>query len=75
MTLTPAHMRIPLLKPGERLEKVGPPGINKRCTIIADAVVPEYRLAEKERSCTGHWAKRWSAAYAAAEMALKGDQS
>lgn len=67
-----ATLCIPTMKPGERLV-LDAPSINTRCCIIADAVVPEYRLSGKERSCTGHWAKRWDAAYYGAEMALKGD--
>jgi hypothetical protein len=39
---------------------------------IADAIVPEYRLSGKSHSCSGQIGKRWSAAYSAAELALKG---
>lgn len=43
-----------------------------RCSKIADQVVPEYR-GGKPRSCTGHYAKRWQAAWDGACVALGGD--
>ena len=46
--------------------------IGGRCAEIADQVVPEYR-GGKPRSCTGHYAKRWQAAWDGACVALGGD--
>lgn len=42
--------------------------LRQRCLEIADKVEPKYRGEGK--SCTSHSAKRWSAAYSAAEIAL-----
>ena len=36
---------------------------------IADRIVPEYRNGPRSYCCTGHTAKRWNAAYLAAEAA------
>ena len=38
---------------------------------IADQVVPEYRAKGAAYSCSGHTAKRWSAAHDAALIALQ----
>jgi hypothetical protein len=50
-----------------------PDEIGKRCTQIADAVVPEYRGGKRSYSCTGTVAKRWQAAWDGAAHALRGD--
>lgn len=44
--------------------------LDERCTEIADRVVPQYRKMDLTYSCTGHWAKRWQAAWDAACVAL-----
>jgi hypothetical protein len=44
--------------------------ITKRCTQIADTVVPEYRAGKRSYSCTGRVAKRWQAAWDGACIAL-----
>ena len=44
--------------------------LNRRCTQIADRVVPEYRAGRKSYSCTGGVAKRWQAAWDGACIAL-----
>ena len=44
--------------------------LRRHCLAIADQVEPEYRNG-KPRSCTGHYATRWKAAYSAAEFAFK----
>lgn len=49
--------------------------IEERCTAIADQVVPQYRKMGQKHSCSGHWAKRWQAAWDAACVALGGDLS
>ncbi|WP_242136953.1 hypothetical protein [Sphingomonas sp. TREG-RG-20F-R18-01] len=42
-----------------------------RCIEIADQVVPQYRAADaRHTGCTSHTAKRWSAAYEGAKLAL-----
>lgn len=42
---------------------------------IADKVVPQYRCSGKSYPCHGTVAKRWGAAYDAAEIALRGDRT
>ena len=46
--------------------------VKRRCGEIADRLVPGFRVTAK-RSCTGHYAKRWEAAYEGARLALTGD--
>jgi len=46
--------------------------VAKRCTQIADAVVPEYRGTRKH-SCTAPTARRWQAAWDGACVALGHD--
>lgn len=46
--------------------------INRRCTEIADQVVPEYRNGSRAYSCCGTVAKRWQAAWDGACIALGG---
>lgn len=46
--------------------------IDKRCTQIADVVVPAYRDGRRSYSCTGTVAKRWQAAWDGACAALRG---
>lgn len=46
-----------------------------RCVEIADQVVPQYRDDAKVYSCTGTYAKQWSAAYNGAMIALGGKVS
>ena len=45
--------------------------LEARCTAIADAAVPKYRDG-KARSCTGHYARQWQAAWDGACLALGG---
>lgn len=43
--------------------------IEKHCVEVADRVEPGFRVTG-QRSCTGHYAKRWQAAYDAALLVL-----
>lgn len=45
-----------------------PNGLQRKCAEIANAIVPEYETGNY--SCTGMYAKRWNAAYEAAELIL-----
>lgn len=45
----------------------------RRCTEIADMVVPEYRSGVRAYSCTGLYAKRWQAAWDGACVTLGSD--
>lgn len=54
----------------EELDRIAPE-IERRCTEIADQVVPEYRAAAMP--CTGFAATKWQAAWDAACIALGGD--
>lgn len=47
--------------------------LEKRCTLVADTVVPEYRDERRSYSCTGSMAKRWQAAWDGACVALGHD--
>lgn len=49
------------------------PRLSSRAVQIADEIVPEYRAPGSTYSCTGHTAKRWSAAYSGALAALRGE--
>lgn len=44
--------------------------IEDKAKIIADMVVPRYRLVKPSLTCNGHIAKQWSAAYNAAGLAF-----
>ena len=45
--------------------------LEDRCTAIADTVVPAYRSGAA-RSCTGHYARQWQAAWDGACIAMGG---
>ncbi|NLS27976.1 hypothetical protein S2M10_29780 [Sphingomonas sp. S2M10] len=49
--------------------------LNRRCCQIADRVVPEYRVGTRSHSCCGTTAKRWSAAFEGAALAIGGSEA